>query len=89
MDYVPHPDAITIAPEYNIAESEGKPAVPWALCEFIDNALTALRKSMASDSDMKPEIKILFVEPTGEYAATKKMHILIRSAPSQFTHRHT
>ena len=80
MEFVPRPEAVTHAVEYKSAESEGHPAQAWALCEFIDNALSALRKSLETDSSLQSEIKILFVEPTAEYAQTKKMYILIRYA---------
>ena len=81
MKFIPRPETVTDANHYETAESDGHPAVPWALCEYIDNALAALRKAMENESGMQPAIKLLFVEPTGEYAQSKKLHILIRSVP--------
>ena len=86
MTFVPHPNAVTHATEYITAEGEGKPAQAYALCEFIDNALTALRKSKEAEQGMEPEIKLLFVEPTGEFSVTKKLFILIRSSHSLTCH---
>ena len=79
MEFVPRPEAVTHAVEYGNAQTAGLPAVAHALCEYIDNALPALRKSMQREPGMQPEIKILFVEPTWEWATTtRKMFILIR-----------
>ena len=78
MSFEPHPASVTHPVEYGNLLGAGYPLVPFALCEFIDNALTALRKMRESEPDMQPCIEILFVEPTGEWAASKKMAILIR-----------
>ena len=89
MEFVPRPEAVTHADDYKAAESKGLPAVAYALCEYIDNALTALRRSMQREPRMQPEIRILFVEPTGQYAQKKKMYILIRSVHRTAHHANT
>ena len=77
MAYVPRPDALTHGVEYTNAQRSGLPAVAYALCEFIDNALLALRKSKEREPSLEPHINVLFVEPTWQYAQSQKMCILI------------
>ena len=77
LEHIPHPDLATNAPEYIQAGGEGHPVLAYALCEFIDNALTAFRARRERLPAFQGRIEIHFIEPTYQHAETKVMDVII------------
>ena len=77
LEHIPHPDLATNAPEYIQAGGEGHPVLAYALCEFIDNALSAFRARRERVPHFQGRIEVHFIEPTDQWAHTKVMDVII------------
>ena len=79
IEHIPHPAMMTHASELRAAEANGHPAIAYALAEFIDNAMTALRSSRETEPELDDGIDIVFMEHTAMYANERHLSVLIRS----------